>query len=146
MNVTITMERGSDEVRIQAPFDAKEIIKAVPGRWWSKADKRWVVPSRNALVADQLLHEAGYSVWFVGPNGTHRHEPKHDSSSYKSNGNGTKSSEDDNNWAVLLLRTVGPNYADKVFAAVSKVLHPDVGGDTKSVRELIDARRVVCKR
>jgi hypothetical protein len=45
------------------------------------------------------------------------------------------------NWAEVLLTAVGPERADAVFRAVSRIVHPDTeNGDAGLMRELIAAR------
>lgn len=42
-------------------------------------------------------------------------------------------------WARILFKRVGPARTSAVYRALSRCLHPDVGGDTDLQRELNDA-------
>ena len=46
-------------------------------------------------------------------------------------------------WASGVFRRVGPHRTDAVYRGLSKLLHPDVGGDTKLMQELNAARREI---
>jgi len=46
-------------------------------------------------------------------------------------------------WAEQLFAAVGPDRAESVFKALTRVLHPDVGGDTELMKELNAAREKV---
>jgi hypothetical protein len=93
------------------------IVKSVPGfaRTYESATKMWMV---NADFADQLagdLRDAGFTV--IGMVTT-------------------------NEWAKILLRSVGPDRHDQVVRALTKVLHPDNPdtGDAELQRQLNTAR------
>jgi hypothetical protein len=49
-------------------------------------------------------------------------------------------------WAHLLFRRIGRHRSDAVYRALSKCLHPDVGGDNALQRELNDAYHQVARR
>jgi len=52
----------------------------------------------------------------------------------------------DRDWAAALLAAVGPDRVDAAVRALSRVLHPDAGGDADLQRQLLAARDELRRR
>jgi hypothetical protein len=103
-----------------------ELLKAaVPGyaRTWNPAAKEWTVDAGHAPQLASALRATGHQVVGLDP------PPPRD-----------VPGADNTQWARILFRRVGPNRRDPVFRALTKVLHPDVGGDHSLMQELNQAR------
>jgi len=90
-------------------------------RRWRPDDKAWVVHVEFAQILANALTRQGHTVVEVDGPGPHRTDTD---------------DADAGAWARLLFARVGPQRADAVYRALSKCLHPDVGGDTELQREL----------
>jgi len=129
---------GSLEAQVFAPFALKDVCKTLPGRSWDKLVKCWVIPSVFVDEAANVLRAAGCVVYVTRPNG----QPWTSGRA----GAGHRSSPGDR-WAELLLEAVGPQRADTVFRALTRILHPDAGGDLVLMKQLNAARdRVESRR
>jgi len=131
MNAAVRFDHRGDHYEVSFPYDptAVAVIKALPSyaRRWNPDRKLWRVEIEYARSLAGNLRELGYVVVGVEP----PREPP------RANGrtiNGTA-------WAHTLLHRAGPERSERVFRALSKILHPDVGGDTQLQRELNDAYR-----
>ena len=51
---------GTDDVRVYAPFEAKDTIKARPVRHWDKTLRAWIVPLSDVETVRILLTRCGY--------------------------------------------------------------------------------------
>lgn len=107
------------------------IVKTVPSyaRSWQPTSKVWIV---DRFYAEQLaadIARMGHTV--IGLDAEQIPPPKN-----TTNG-------DSGDWARAVFRRVGPGKTDVVYRALSRVLHPDVGGDTELMQELNDARREI---
>lgn len=121
--VTITIEGHSAKVR--SPFEAREIIKRMPSRRWSKAEKVWILPASDARVLGGMLKRAGYRVVMSGPQSRERQQSPPSTS---------------NTWADHMFGALGPELATAAYKALSRVLHPDTGGSTEHMQTLNGAR------
>lgn len=119
------------EARVYTPYELREVVKSFPGRRWDPEGKCWIVARAQVWELADALRVAGTRPYITEPNG----QPY-------GHGDGARSEprRPREDWAVLLLDTVGPDRAERVFKALSKVLHPDVGGDHQLMRELVAAR------
>jgi hypothetical protein len=125
----------SGEARIHAPYELREIPKSLPGRSWDRDRKCWRIPASLVDEAANALRVAGCTVFVTNPDGTAWSSGRPGAGIRDEPGSG---------WADLLLEVVGPTRHDKVFRALTKVLHPDVGGDAGLMRDLLAARERVC--
>jgi hypothetical protein len=118
--------------RVYTPYALREIVKSFPGRRWDPDAKCWIVLCSQVWELADALRVAGSPPFVTGPNGQpyRRHE----------RAGRTQPRHPREGWADLLLDTVGADRVEKVFKALSKVLHPDVGGDAQLMRELLAAR------
>jgi hypothetical protein len=110
--------RGSRHYTVNFPYDAAVVamIKTVPShaRTYEPDTKTWTVQADYAQVLDNDLRGIGCTVIGI---------------------------EQTNDWAKTLLNAVGPDRADAVVRALSKVLHPDnPNGDAELQRQLNTAR------
>lgn len=125
---TVRFIRGAAGATVFFRFDARlvDVVKSVPAgaRSWNKATKTWWVADPYAeWLVDDMRH-LGYSV-ITGADDQRRQQ--------RADRGGA--------WAQMLFDRVGPDRAAAVHRALSRVLHPDVGGDTELMQELNDARR-----
>jgi hypothetical protein len=130
---TILFTRHGDRytVRFQYNADLVELLKtAVPShaRDWNPATKEWTIRATHAEQLASALRATGHKVLGLDP-------PRTDPPPRANN-----STPDTAQWAKLLFRRIGPNHRDPVFRALTKVLHPDVGGDHSLMQELNQAR------
>jgi len=86
-------------------------------RAWNPDSKTWYIEPRYAKLAEMLLHE-----WFetVEESGSNRESP---------------------DWArVLHVQPDAPlEVVEAAYRALSKIYHPDLGGDAEKMRELNEA-------
>jgi hypothetical protein len=130
MNAAVRFEHRGDHYAVSFKYDAGivEILKALPSyaRRWDPDRKLWRVDVGYARSLAGNLRELGYVVVGIEP----PREPP------RTNGR----TIDGADWAHTLLHRVGPERRERVFRGLSKLLHPDVGGDTVLMRELNAAR------
>lgn len=111
---------GYLDAQVYAPFALKDVCRTLPGRRWDKLGKCWVIPATFVDEAANVLRAAGCTVYVTKPNG----EPWTSGRA----GAGHRATPG-GRWAELLLEAVGPQRADAVFRALTRILHPDAGGD-----------------
>ena len=119
------------QVQVFAPYALKEIIKSLPNRRWDKLGKCWIIPVRHADLCGNALRAAGCEVFLTRPDGTPWTSGRPDAGHRSTPGP---------DWAEGLLDAVGPQRIDKVYRALSRVLHPDAGGDMQLMQQLNIAR------
>ena len=105
-----------------------QIVKdTVPGyaRTWASARKEWEVDNTWAETLAATMHAAGHTVvgFDVKPPRT----------------GASRAPDDTSRWAHLLFSRVSAERRQAVYRALSKCLHPDVGGDPVMQREMNDA-------
>lgn len=112
---------GRYSFRFHYDPDAIAIIKTAPAyaREWDPARKRWLVDIGLATVVIDMLVDHGHTV--VGL----PEQPR---------------TADSTSWAEELLTACPPDIREQVYRALSKVLHPDAGGDVRLQQALNDAR------
>jgi hypothetical protein len=128
---TILFTRHSTNytVRFRYDPDLVELLKtAVPSgaRDWNPATKEWTIRAGHAEQLASALRSTGHKVLGLDP-------PRSDPPP-RADGPDTAQ------WARDLLTRVGPSHRDPVFRALTKVLHPDVGGDHRLMQDLNRAR------
>lgn len=119
--VTITV-KADGEALVRSPYGAKDLIKGMPDRRWSKSGKYWVVPARDVPILRTVLETAGYHVIVTQPE-----QPGEPHAPGRS-------------WAELMFSDLGPDLGEKAYKALVRVLHPDVGGSTAAMQGLNQAR------
>jgi hypothetical protein len=119
--------------QVAFPYDRNliDIVKTVPGRQWVKAEKYWAIPARSVDLCADALRAAGQVVYVTRPDGSTWTSGRQT--------HGTRGTPDPD-WAASLLAAVGSDLQDAAYRALSKVLHPDVGGDTRLMQDLNRAR------
>lgn len=123
MIVTIVHTAGAERFAIISPYEARGVMKTLPGCRWDPHRKVWTFPVANLDVIKELLRRAGII---------------YDDINEKRSRNTTQPA--DNAWAVALFTAVGPDLADDVYRALSRILHPDTGGNTQLMAALNSAR------
>ena len=114
-------------VAVYAPYEYRDVIKCFPGRRWNPQHKCWLVGASFADAMAEALKAAGCTVIVT------RHGGAEDGAHRDHHVVGA-------GWAETLFAAVGPARAAAVYRALSRVLHPDAGGDTALMRELNAAR------
>ena len=131
MTTVIFQDRGFDyAVRFRFDPTVVDLLKtAVPSyaRSWNPSERMWTVDADWARPLAGILRSAGHTVTGLQP-------PKPPP---------TRNGHGDADWAKTLFRRVGPGRTDIVYRMLSKALHPDVGGDTRLMQELNDARNEI---
>jgi hypothetical protein len=104
------------------PYDAEavELVKTIPGRRWDPGHKHWTIDALDVRMAAVMFLRAGYDVAIDGV----PYEEVQRSSA-------PRVSPLVSFFAGLPVRLRQPAYR-----ALSKVLHPDAGGDTVLMQEL----------
>lgn len=114
------------EAKIRSPFSAKDLIKEMPVRSWDAAEKAWIIPAGDVGALRAVLETAGYKVIITRPEREHpRSQPP---------------PRDTGSWADQMFIALTPDLAEKAYKALSRALHPDVGGDTTQMQLLNAAR------
>lgn len=113
---------------ISSPFEAKDDIKALPVRRWNPARKRWVIPESDVEVAAARLRGAGHVVEIL--------EQKKEK---RTRANGEKRKYGFT-WADDMFAQLPERFHDPVHRSLTKILHPDIGGDLDAMQALNIAR------
>lgn len=126
-------------VQVMSPWEVREVVKGFPDRTWDAGHRCWLVPVAFTDALAEALRGAGCTVYLQGVDGqpwaTGNDAP-----------HGTRSTPADD-WADTVFAAVGEDRQEAVFKALSKVLHPDTGGDHVLMVELVAAReRAVFRR
>lgn len=115
---------------VHSPFDAKDLIKSMPDRKWSPADKAWVIPDYDVDDLKAVLEASNYTVVI-----THKQQAKQEQRQEP-----PKTGRGAQTWADLLFGSLTPELGEKAFKALTRVLHPDIGGSTEAMQILNAAR------
>mgnify|MGYP001597717585 CR=1 FL=1 len=127
--VAAEVGRFTTKLYFRYDLDLIAIIKTVDGRRWVPEEKCWTIPTSRLKMLAYLLRGRGY-----------------DLVTDKDEDESANSRPRESDWAEQLLARCDPELADKVFRALTKVLHPDVGGSPTLMRDLNVARdRVFAK-
>lgn len=123
---SIVVDGTAAEVR--APYDVRDVVKALPGRRWHPTLKCWLIGSSFAEAMAEALRAAGCTVVVTRRGGAERGGLDDDQHVVGAG------------WADALFAAVGPGRDDAVYRALSRVLHPDHGGDPQLQQALNVAR------
>ena len=109
-----------------------DLIKTVPRyyRSWNPTLRQWRVSVVYARTLANSMRQLGCTVV-----GLDQHERERADPPPHSHGRTPR-----HNTFDLLFERVGHHRAEPVFRALTRVLHPDVGGDTELMKELNNAR------
>lgn len=107
-----------DTIVIHSPFDARELVKQIPGRRWDPDRKVWTVPEIFESEARSIL-----SSWLGRVVYDDRRQP-------------VKTPPKAQMWADTMFDALPAVLRQPVYRALSRVLHPDSGGDTKAMQQL----------
>lgn len=120
------------------------IIKTVPGKAWDKLEKRWTIPASQVQVLKNTLESYGYQVSVTGDqdDGPSRLDLLLEVRRLRRENQRLESEKSARgaDWADQLMNRCSPELAEKVFRALTRVLHPDGGGDSTLQRDLNVAR------
>jgi hypothetical protein len=107
---------------VSFPYDAKavELIKTIAGRRWNPDFKRWTIEAGDIAMAAVMFVRAGYDVAIDG-------QPYEEVS---------RSSAPILSPLVSFFAALPHRLRQPTYRALSKVLHPDAGGDTRLMQEL----------
>ncbi|WP_193318250.1 hypothetical protein [Nonomuraea phyllanthi] len=116
---------------VYSPFDAKDLVKSMPDRKWSPGDKAWIIPAYDVDDLKAVLEASNYTVVI-----THKQQTKQEQRQEPP----PKSGRGVQTWADLMFTALPDPLAEKAFKALTRVLHPDVGGSTEQMQILNAAR------
>ncbi|MGE0881535.1 MAG: hypothetical protein AB7L13_23925 [Acidimicrobiia bacterium] len=116
--------RNRDELVVSFDYDAHAVraIKRLPNRHFNGDDKTWRVPSWALPDVVRALESVGFVV----------HRPPTAS---------VRVQHPSGQWAELLFTAIPEHLREPVFKALVRVLHPDIGGDTRLTQDLNEAWR-----
>lgn len=143
--VRIEVNGGLAEVHSPYDPDRIEVIRTIPGRVWNKDGKFWTIPAsrvaslRAALEAygDQVQVHSASSPDDATIARLEREKQRLQQEIIRLKNSQAATAQ---SWAEQLLGKLTPEQADKAYKALSRVLHPDVGGDTRLMQQLNAAR------
>lgn len=124
--ITVRVEHGTASVYMPYSVERVAIVKSLPVRSWNKPEKCWQIPEFYIWDLRRKFEAAGDTVRVLT-----RREP------------GVRQEKTDTAWAETLLTRLSPEQADKAYKALSRVLHPDAGGDAELMQQLNRARDVL---
>lgn len=147
----VRIEVGPITAEVHSPYDPArvDIIKTIPGRTWDKDGKFWKIPSGRVASLKAALEASGDQVQVIGtPVGRssendaiiarlEREKLRLQQEIIRLKNAQAASAQ---NWAEQLLGRLDPDQADKAYRALSRILHPDVGGPTALMQQLNAAR------
>lgn len=119
-----------DDANVFSPFAAKDLIKSMPDRTWNASAKCWTIPAYDVDDLTAVLEAEGYKI--VVTHKTERREQRRESPRGGRTAGGT--------WADLMFMALSPELGAKAYRALSRALHPDVGGSTEQMQILNSAR------
>ena len=119
MSVMRFVQRG-DTYCVTFAYDARlvELLKAIVphySRTWNAHRREWLVDAVYARELADVVARSGHTV--IGLTAS-------------------RADDDVSCWARMLFKRVGRHRSDQVYRALSKCLHPDVGGEADLQREL----------
>lgn len=110
---------------ISSPFAAKDDIKLSPfGARWSPATKKWT--TREPEMMAMHLARLGWDVTLIYPDGKQRNFSKPDTG---------------DDWVQAIKKALPEHLHEPAYKALLRVVHPDVGGDTRAAQQLNDGFR-----
>jgi hypothetical protein len=111
----VVIEESGGLLTVRSPYEAKDIIKGFPGARWDGVRKCWIMSDalKPALVA--ALKADGFTVVGAGVR---------DSTPVR--------------WADAMFSALPARLAPGAYRALSRVLHPDRGGDSRLMQQLND--------
>lgn len=119
-HVTFTpLPTGRVRVRFAFDEEAVELVKATipsPARRWDRSVRAWVIEAMFVADLARAFASIGYQVLGLD-------EPQAGST-----------------WAAAMFSQLPERLHDPAFKALTKVLHPDMGGDLRAMQALNDAR------
>lgn len=128
---TISITIGTFEATVSFRYDPAvvDLVKTLPSyaRSWNSSAKHWTVDQGYVDQLAALLRADGHRVVITGGRKQSSTPPPPRTAPRE-------------NWADALLEAVGQERVEPVHRALTKVLHPDVGGDTKLMQALNAAR------
>ncbi len=125
MTVRIIVD-GHGHADIRSPFEAKEIIKVIPSRRWSKSGKRWSIDESYINLAADALRQAGYKVFVTDLAGN----------PYQSVGSHGTRSTPAPDWVAAAFAAAPKDRVDKLRRGLMASFHPDVGGDPEVAKRI----------
>ncbi|MCG5220287.1 hypothetical protein [Streptosporangium sp. KLBMP 9127] len=124
MSATVRIVIDGDTAKVYSPFQAKDIVKAIPGSRWLKTEKVWTIPS---IFVGNLHADLIKARFWVEVIRTEKSAPPPPPGTRRTSG-GT--------WAEAMFAALSPELGEKAFRALTRVLHPDAGGSTEAMQVL----------
>lgn len=120
MTAYVLIERY--ECKLSTPFSMKDAIKELPERKWDPETRKWIVPTVFLPQIELMFKRVG-----VEPHWDDRRAL-------------TSSGSRGGDWAAQMFKAVPDHLHDALFRQMTRVLHPDMGGDLRSMQTLMNSR------
>lgn len=121
---TIRFSRSGTQYVVAFRYDAGlvDLVKTIPGyaRRYDPGAKEWGIDGAYARQLAAAMWSLGHTVVGLDP----VNEPPR------------RAAISETDWARSLFKRVGTDRRDAAYRALSKICHPDIGGDTALQREL----------
>ena len=136
--IVVTPEFGTLVIRFRYNPQIVAEVRSVPGARWHPEHRYWAVPDYMGSALRLALVQWDEQVVWSGM-------PKPSLPYFDFDFDDEDEDEEPrrahvSDWATALFDAVGPARREPVFRALSKVLHPDAGGDSELMRALLEAR------
>ncbi|GAC1569975.1 MAG: hypothetical protein NVS3B18_01640 [Candidatus Dormibacteria bacterium] len=125
-----------DHAHVFAPYEMRELLKSFPcsERKWSPTERCWVVSGWIVNPMADALRAAGCTVYVTRADGSPYEQPK-------PGGTHGRRATPAPDWASVLLNAVGSDRRERVYRALSRVLHPDVETGSHELMQQLNAAR-----
>ena len=123
--VVIELMPDGAKACVFSPFEAKDVIKALPysHRAWDQGNRCWLVSASMVQRLTALLEAEKFTVRVI-----------------EAEGPAPAPSRAIGGWADQMYSALGLSLADTAHKALSRVLHPDAGGNAEEMKRLNAAR------
>lgn len=118
---------------VYSPYEARDIMRSLPDRRWSKAHKKWIIPVVYVDMCADMLRAYGITVYVTAHNG----QP------WSGNGHHGQRDQPAATWIEEAFAAVPLENVPVLRRSLLTALHPDRGGDpelAKAINHTADRR------
>jgi hypothetical protein len=119
--VYVLTSRYGEKVGVRAPFEYKDYLKSLGGRW-NPETHAWLIPASLRSEASTYFRRRGFTVEDDRSTPSRSRNAAHET------------------WAEAMFAAIPDHLHEATYRALCLVLHPDIGGDPRAAQVLIDAR------